>query len=188
MKITGIIQASGFSKRMKKDKLLMKIQGEILIERVIKAAVESSLDEIILVYRQIEVKEIGEKYNIRTIYNENAHLGQSESMKLGIIEASDSDAYMFFVGDQPLITKELINKLIGEFKNTNINIVVPYYGEERGTPIIISSKYREELLRVEGDIGAREIVKNNPCDIKKVFISNILQGMDIDKEEDIQSL
>lgn len=186
--ITGIILASGFSKRMKKDKLLMEVQGEILIEKVIKQTVESDLDKIILVYRKEEVKEIGEKYKIKTIYNENAHYGQSQSMKLGIREAGDSDAYMFFVGDQPFLTKELINKLIEEYVNNDENIVVPYYGDTRGMPMIISSKYKDELLKVEGDMGGREIVNNNPHDLRKIYISNYIQGIDIDNEEDLKSL
>ena len=45
--ITGIILASGFSRRMKADKLLIDIEGSALIERVIKACVDSRLDDII---------------------------------------------------------------------------------------------------------------------------------------------
>ena len=63
--ITGIILASGFSRRMKADKLLIDIEGSALIERVIKACVDSRLDDIILIYRSEEVKKIGEKYNIK---------------------------------------------------------------------------------------------------------------------------
>ena len=78
--ITGIILASGFSRRMKKDKLLLEVGGMPLVERVIKACWESNLDEIILVYRREEVANIGKKYNVKTIYNANAHLGQSEGL------------------------------------------------------------------------------------------------------------
>ena len=59
--ITGIILASGFSKRMNRDKLLMEIDGVPMVERVIERAVESRLDEVILVYRVDEVKRIGKK-------------------------------------------------------------------------------------------------------------------------------
>ncbi len=64
--ITGIILASGFSKRMNRDKLLMEIDGVPMVERVIQRAVESRLDEVILVYRVDEVKRIGKKYGIQT--------------------------------------------------------------------------------------------------------------------------
>ena len=46
--ITGIILASGFSRRMKRDKLLMEIDGIKMAERVIQACNKSSLDDLIL--------------------------------------------------------------------------------------------------------------------------------------------
>ena len=124
--ITGIIQASGFSRRMKRDKLLMKIEGIPMVERVIQSGKESLLDEIILIYRTEEVKKIGERYKIKTFYNPNAYLGQSEGVKLGVEKSQNSEAYMFLMGDQPFITSSLINKLIEEYKKTGAEIVVPY--------------------------------------------------------------
>ncbi len=55
--ITGIILASGFSNRMKRDKLLMEIEGIPMVERVIQSSIKSKLDEVILVYRVNEVKK-----------------------------------------------------------------------------------------------------------------------------------
>ncbi len=183
--ITGIILASGFSKRMKRDKLLLEIKGSTIIERVIKACVESKLDKVILVYRNPMVKEIGEKYKVETIYNENAYLGQSEGMKLGIINARDSTSYMFLVGDQPFLTSELINKLIQEYKEANLPILVPYYNENRGMPMIISSIYKKELLKVEGDKGGRDIVNKYSEKVKKVYIRDETLGLDMDTPEDL---
>ena len=88
---------------MGEDKLLMEVDGIKMVERVIGSCEESSLDEVILVYRKEEVRNIGEEYNIKTIYNPKAHLGQSESMKLGIKAAKANDAFMFLMGDQPLL-------------------------------------------------------------------------------------
>ncbi|WMM25354.1 nucleotidyltransferase family protein [Tissierella sp. MB52-C2] len=183
--ITGIILASGFSRRMKKDKLLIDIGGEKIIERVIKACIESNLDEIILVYRTEEVKRIGEKYNIKTCYNENAHLGQSQGLKLGVMNSSHTE-YMFLVGDQPFITSELINQLIYQYKESDLPILVPYYNGNRGMPMIISSIYKEEILKIVGDKGARDIVKGNMDKVKIVDIEEEKPGMDIDDEEDLR--
>lgn len=186
--ITGIILASGFSRRMKRDKLLMEINGNRLIERVIKACVGSNLDDIILVYRKEEVKKIGEQYNIKTIYNEKANLGQSEGLKLGVKEAIEAKSYMFLVGDQPFLTSELINILIKEYKESNLPILAPYYNGLRGMPILISSIFKEELLNITGDKGGRDIVEKNISKVKKVYIEEEILGMDIDNQEDLRIL
>ncbi|CCQ95100.1 conserved hypothetical protein [[Clostridium] ultunense Esp] len=183
--IAGIIMASGFSKRMGEDKLLMEIDGVKMVERVIRSCKDSSLDEIILVYRRKEVRKIGKKYSIKTIYNPNAYLGQSESMKLGIKAIKDCQAYMFLMGDQPFITKRLIDRLIEEYKNDKSTIIVPYYNGRNGTPTIFSSKFKDDLLQVEGDKGGRDIIRRNVSSVKKVIIDDGKLGLDVDREEDL---
>lgn len=186
--ITGIILASGFSRRMGRDKLLIDIDGEKIIERVIEACCKSKLDDIILIYRSEEIKEIAIKYNIKTIYNENAHLGQSEGLKLGVKAAIHAESYMFLVGDQPFLTSEIINKLIGEYNQRDSSIILPYYNGHRGMPMIISSLYKEELLDIVGDKGGRDIIRNNPSEVKKVYIEGKNLGIDIDTLDDLKKL
>lgn len=181
----GIIFASGFSRRMGKDKLLLEIEGEKIIEKVIKACKRSDLENVILIYREEKVKDIGDKYNIETIYNPKANLGQSEAMKLGIKEAKNAEDYIFFVGDQPFLSSELINKLIEEYKTNKSSILIPYYNENRGMPMIISSKYKDELLNVVGDKGGRDIVNKYIKEVTKIYIKEEKQGIDIDTPEDL---
>ena len=94
--ITGIILASGFSKRMTRDKLLLEVGDMPVVERVVRVAQSSLLDDIILVYQNNRVKEIGKQYGVRTIYNDSAHEGQSAAVKLGVRKSRpDTDAFMF---------------------------------------------------------------------------------------------
>lgn len=184
--VIGIILASGFSRRMGKDKLLMEIDGVKMIESVIKKAKDSSLDEIILIYRKERVGNIGREYNIKTLYNPRAGLGQSEGLKLAVKNASDWAAYMFLVGDQPFITSLLIDSLINEYKRDEESIIVPYYDGKRGMPTIFPSSFREELLKIKGDKGGRDIIDKNPFSIRKVYIDNEELGFDIDSLEDLK--
>lgn len=184
--ITGIILASGFSKRMGEDKLLIDLNGKKLIEYTIKACVNSNLDEIIIVYRNEEVKNIALKYNVKTILNEYAKLGQSESMKLGIINSVENSSYMFLMGDQPFITSDLIDTLIYEYNTSCKPILLPFYNGNRSMPIIISNKYKQELLDVTGDEGGRSIIKKYPKNIHYVYIENEKMGIDIDTKEDLK--
>lgn len=179
--ITGIIMASGFSKRMGKDKLLLDINGETLIERVIKAVKESNIEEIIMTYKNYDIKAIGDKYNLNTVYNSNAEEGQSSSIKVGIKAAKpNTDGYVFFVADQPFLSSEVINKIINEFyKNTSM-IVVPLYKDKKGNPVIFPFQFKKELLMLEGDIGGRKIIMNNLNRVKYIKIDNFSAGQDID--------
>lgn len=186
--ITGIIMASGFSKRMKADKLTIEIDGVKIIERVIQAAINSNLDHIILVYRRQEIKLIGDKYNLRTIYNPVAHFGQSASVIIGTKNSDPESALMFLVADQPFLSTKVINRLILEY-NENIGaIVVPYFNNVFGMPIIFPPQCRHDLQNVLGDKGGREIILNNPNLLRIVYFKDEILGMDMDKPEDILAL
>lgn len=187
--IIGIIMASGFSRRMNKDKLTLNFGGELVIERVIRAAKKSRLDEIILVYQNEVIRDIGQKYCIKTVFNSSPEKGQSESMKLGIRASSlNTEAFMFFVGDQPLLDSKTINKIIEMFKNSDKEIIVPTYNGKKGSPTIFSSKFRDKLLKVEGDKGGRKIIEENTCEVGYVTIDDYKVGLDIDTWDEYQHL
>lgn len=184
IKITGIILASGFSKRMGKEKLLLNIDGIPIIERVITSVKGSKIDEIILVYRNDEIKEIGDKYNIKTIFNENSNLGQSESIKLGLKNSNKfTDGYMFFVGDQPYLDSYIINKIIDKYDNENSKIVIPRYNNKNGNPVLFSSQLKNKLLDLKGDTGGRKII-NETNEVEYIDFKDEKLGIDIDNIEE----
>lgn len=182
--ITGIIMASGFSRRMGRDKLMIEINGETILEKVIKTAKNSKLDKILLIYRRDEIRDIGLKYNLKTIYNPDAILGQSESVKLGVLNSHESSNYMFFVADQPYLETEVIDRLIDSFKLEG-KITVPYFTDKFGMPLIFPNRFRDELLNTSGDKGGREIIRDNPNLVKKVYFDDEKLGKDIDSPEDL---
>lgn len=177
--------ASGFSSRMKQDKLLMKIGGETLIERVIKSCLESKLSDINLIYRTDEVKDIALKHGVKVIKNTNADKGQSESVKLGAKCAdSDVNGIMFIVGDQPFLDALTIDQIISEFEHNPENIIIPIFGDRKGSPTIFPSYLRSELEEIEGDIGGREVISKNLDKVRYIHIENHRAGMDMDTQED----
>ena len=185
--ITGIILASGFSRRMQAEKLLLDVDGTPMVERVIQAAMSSLLDEVVLVYRNENIKKAGEKYGIKTVYNECAATGQSASIRIGIDTASsDADGFMFLVGDQPFMNAATINLLIAAFKQDPLNIIAPVYNGRRGNPAIFPSTLKDDLLTVEGDQGGRALIEKMPERVKLVTIEDERMGIDVDTEEDYE--
>jgi molybdenum cofactor cytidylyltransferase len=183
--ITGIILASGFSERMARDKLLLEVGGLPVIERVIRTAKSSLLDDLILIYQNERVGEIGEKYQVKAVYNDSAHEGQSAAVKLGVRESHpDTEAFMFLVGDQPFLDPATINTLIDCHASNPQAIIVPVYNGKRGNPAIFPSIFRNDLLAIEGDIGGRAVIEKRGDRVKLVALENGMAGMDFDTEEE----
>jgi molybdenum cofactor cytidylyltransferase len=87
-------------------------------------------------------------------------------------------AFMLALGDQPLIDSQTINRLIAGFLGHDKGIAVPTYRGDRGHPVIFDMKYRGLLLALEGDVGARQIVRENPDDLLEVAVD--CEGIQID--------
>lgn len=183
--ISAIVLGAGLSTRMGSvNKLLMKIDNVPIIEIVIKNIVKSNINEIILVYRDNEVYEIGQRYGIKAIFNEQAYLGQSTSIIKGLeIINKCSDGYLFIPGDMPFIKSENIDMLINYFMNNKNNIVIPTYNGVNGSPVIFPSYLHEQFLKLEGDSGGKPVIINNQDIVSKLEIGDN-SGYDIDTMED----
>ena len=183
--ITGIIMASGFSTRMNRNKLVLDFGGMPIIERVIRSIKASKVDNIIMVYREDRVKEIGTANGIKTVYNNKADLGQSQSIKVGIENAPlETKGFMFFVADQPFLNSYIIDELIGVFKEGKHQIIVPEYNGKRSNPVIFSSELKDELLNLDGDEGGRSIIRKMPEKVRITAFENSIIGKDIDTWEE----
>ncbi|MCR1933802.1 molybdenum cofactor cytidylyltransferase [Clostridium tepidum] len=184
--VNAIIMASGYSTRMGKNKLMLPLKEKPIIEHVIDAITKCKFNEIILVGQEKKVLDIAKNKNILTILNTKPYKGQSQSIKLGILNTSSAKGYMFFTGDQPLLDSHTINLLLNKFINNNDYIVIPKYKNTVGSPTIFPEKFKNELLNLQGDIGGKIIINNHMNKILFVDLKNRYSLFDIDTPEDYE--
>jgi molybdenum cofactor cytidylyltransferase len=180
----AIILAAGFASRFGGGKLLMELNHKPIIVHVMDLVLKIGFEEIILVYQDEEVRRLASNRNIQCIYNEKAAQGISSSIRYGICHSGPTDAYIFFMGDQPFIDAETVNRLLVAFYQGTASIIVPKYGGSIGNPVIFSSVWKERLISLIGDVGGRTIIKSNPDQVFWVEIANQKAGRDIDTWED----
>jgi len=186
--IYGIILAAGEGKRMGKVKLTLPLGNKKLIEWVLQVAKSTPLDKYFLVVRP-EDKEIiktGKKWGAEIVLNPDFRKGMSTSIKKALLKINTQEAEGFFLilGDQPLITSKIINKLIKSFSPGKGEIVVPYFEDKRGNPVLFDICWKNELMAVIGDVGGRVLIKAHPEKVKRVNISDETILFDIDQEKD----
>lgn len=181
--ITAIIMASGYSKRMGKDKLLLEYKGKTFVERTIDTVSKCSFMEIILVARETKVRAFGEVKDIVVVENRNADKGISESIKLGVSNAESSDGYMFFTADQPFLKASMIENLMKKFGENPQNIIIPVFNGKRGNPVIFPAALKTEFLELNGDTGGKAVIENHKDIVKLIEISESLSLLDVDTEE-----
>lgn len=195
--ISFIVMASGLARRFGDNKLLSDLNGKPVAEHILsKLSSISGLNyEKILVYRNEELRELGEKYGFKTVENTEYEKGQSESIKAGVKSASnDSEGYMFFVADQPFVSCETVKKIAEAGTENKDSIVIPFTKIpepndssriKRGNPVFFPLDLKCQLLELEGDSGGREVIRNNEDRMVLFEIDNILEFYDIDTKEDL---
>lgn len=188
MKINLILLASGNSIRFKGNKLLTPVNNKPMYLNVVEKILKLNFNKIILVTQYEEIKDELSKYSIQVVMNENSELGISHSIKLGINEDMEADAYMFMVCDQPFISLESMEKLIDRFIKSNKGMACVEHNDSLGNPTIFSGKYIHELLTLKGDIGGKSIIKKHLDDLEKVQINHEVELMDIDTREELKLL
>lgn len=186
--MTAVILAAGLSKRFAGKKLLMKINGKPMAKHVADLVAAMDFERKVFVYSDQEVLKAvfgngGKASGFTFVHNPRAEQGLSTSVRLAL-EAGAADGIMFFVGDQPFIDEDTVKKLLDAFYQKRGSIVVPVYGGRRGNPVVFSSKWIDQLNKLEGDVGGREIIRENASEVCEVAVENPQIGMDIDTEEE----
>ena len=182
--VTGIILAAGQGRRMGEAKQLLLLGGKPMVWHVATTACQSALDEVILITGAYE-KEVGEvlqELPLHIIYNEDWALGQSTSVKKAVeFITTEQQAVVFLLADQPLVGSVLINELIKVYHKTNASMIVPRWHNQPGNPVLFDfGVWRSALLKLSGDEGARQIIKNNQEAVHYIELLDQQQFLDVD--------
>ena len=181
-KIAVILEAAGDSKRFGSNKLLHIMEdGRPMVASILDAVRPLEAYKKILVTQYDEVASLAPDLDI--VMNDRPDLGISRSMQLGLTAAgdADADAYMFCVCDQPGLKTATLEKLIGAYKKGTAGIVSLSWQGKMCNPKIFSSRYKEELMKLSGDTGGRQIIASHKDDILLVEAVSEDEVKDIDK-------
>lgn len=185
--IWAMILAAGESKRMGKPKLLLPVGEKTMIETVIDRVIQSRAEKILVVLgsnREKIEKKIG-NLSLEIAVNPDFKEGMLSSVQHGFHALpEDTQAVLIFLGDQPSIPTDVIDRVIDAFRETGKGIVLPVYKGERGHPVLIDMKYRHDVKNLNPEVGLRELVYGRPEDILEVKVDNAGILRDINDIED----
>jgi len=97
--------------------------------------------------KRSELIEIEKRYGTNIVINKDYQKGQLSSLIAAIEDTpQETDAILVCLVDNPFITKEVINKIIAKFRETNNPIIVPVFNGKRGHPTLFSRTLFSELV------------------------------------------
>jgi molybdenum cofactor cytidylyltransferase len=181
--IWAILLAAGESSRMNSPKMLLTFGKETIIETVISNVSSSDVDRMVIVLGswKEEILKVIKKANLNICFNDNYKLGMLSSIQCGLKFIPGAfRGVLICPGDQPMVDKRIINMVITAFKISGKGIVIPSFEKKRGHPVIIDSKYCDEILNFGHSDTLRRIIDDHPEDIEEVetISSSVLKDID----------
>ena len=188
-RIAVLLMAAGGSGRSGTPKLLLEFEGQSLLRRAAEAATLSQASSTIAVLGsdaprlEAELKALP----VRTIVNSRWKEGLSTSIRCGIESVSqEADGALIMLADQPLISPEILNKLIQAFRTGGHPIVASAYGQTMGVPAVFAASVFPDLLNLNADRGAKDVILKNRRSVLTVPVPEA--AVDIDTPEDLKKL
>lgn len=187
--LTALVLAAGKSTRMgDENKLLLKFNDKAMVSHVIDQLQLSKVSDIIVVtgneYADVR-KAITQK--VEFTHNPDFDMGLSSSLKAGIAALhSACDGVMVCLGDMPYISSTNYDVILDAYEKGAI--VVPTSHGKIGNPILFSKQYFDDFMELEGDKGARGLLKHYPEKVIKVELGTEAILEDIDTPDNYQDI
>jgi len=188
----AIVLAAGASTRLRQPKQLLKLNGETLLHRTVRLAQQAGCNPVFVVLG-FEAARMQQELNgleANPVINENWPSGMGSSLRSGIDavmkESPQPQKTLVLLCDQPTLSAEILSKLLRTSAKAKSLITASGYAGRFGVPAIFDQQLYPDLLKVEGDQGARSVIQRY---IDQTSVVEFPGGViDIDIPEDLANL
>jgi molybdenum cofactor cytidylyltransferase len=184
--VAGLVLAAGAGTRFgASPKQLADFHGRPLLEWAVRAQCEvAELDRVVVVlgWHAAEIAAAVEFGRAQTVVCEEWASGQAWSLRRGVAALADSgevSKVVVTLGDAPLLTAEVIRMFVGQPPRARA-----VYRGRPGHPVVLGPEEIAALVSLEGDEGARGLLRGGP----KVEVGHLCSGRDVDTPEDLEDV
>lgn len=161
MRVAGVVLAAGESTRMGTNKLLLRIDGEPLVHRAARVAIEGGLEpvRVVLGHEAAHVATALAGLACLVVPNPRHARGLNTSLDAGLAAIrEDVDAAMVLLADMPRVTPAMVRALVARRQDARAGLVAARYGGVVAPPVLYDRAFFDELRGGEGDGRGREVL------------------------------
>ncbi len=190
-----VVLASGYSRRFGGNKLVAPLPSGVSVLEQTLSVYKLVFDSVWLVHRNddFDLSQIAEKIvGVRSVINGQASHGMSQSIVAAVRQTKPRQGWLFALADMPYVSALTIEAIVEQAAENAI--VIPRIASESnaenasrlGNPVFIGRAFADQLLQIEGDVGAKSVVQSNQHHHVYVDCNDVGIVADIDRPEDIQ--
>ena len=185
----AVLLAAGGSRRLGTPKQLLEIGAEPLVRRAARALLATQPAGLYVVVgaHAEEVFRAVADLTAERIDCRNWEEGLSASLRAGIAALpGDIDGVLVALCDQPAMDAAHLRRLIEEFCLHPRDAVASAYSGLLGVPAVLPRAWFEELSKLRGDLGARELLRSASQMVRAVEAPAL--AIDVDESSDRSQL
>ena len=187
---SAVVLAAGSSSRFGSAKLLAPLRGTSVLQHVLDAVAGVGFGEVVVVLgvSSSEIEAGTHWRRERRLCNLDSADGLSRSLRLGMgAVSSGSDAAMILLGDQPLVSPEVMRRLLDELVVGGRPVILPLYSAGGGAnPVLIDRVAWHIADEATGDRGLGPVIRNHSELVAEIAVEGY--NPDIDTPADLAAL
>ena len=182
--LAAIILCAGESRRMGRPKALLTCQGTTFLGHLLRVTAHPAIGvrRVVLGAAADEIQRAAALAPEVVVVNQDWQRGQLSSLQVGMrsLPKDGTDGLLMCPVDHPLISPQLVDKLIKTFRAQGKLIVMPTWQGHRGHPVIFAASLYQELLNAPAEVGARAVVWAHQADIFELPTTEqgVIQNLD----------
>lgn len=177
----GVLLAAGQGKRFGGNKLLHPVQDDTPMLLQSAQTLASVLPGAIVVINTTLLPYTTqlETMGLQVEVNAHAEQGIGSSIACAVAASQNAAGWLIALADMPYIQTDTVALLVEKLQ-AGAGIVAPVYDGQRGHPVGFSHHFRDDLMALREDVGARDIIKKHQDKLELVTVSDAGVLKDID--------
>lgn len=162
--VAGVLLAAGASRRLGHPKQLVPIDGESLIRRTARVALDAGCAPLVAVLGFEAERMAAELAGlpVTTVVNASWPSGMGASVACGVAAARrarpEMDGLLLLVCDQPRLSANHLRHLLRHHASGFNSVTASEYGGRAGVPAVFGRGLFPDLEKMDGDRGARDLI------------------------------
>ncbi len=187
MAIVGILLAAGRARRFGADKRFADFCGVPLAlasARALRAALPETL--AVVGPDDAPLRAVLEAEGVACVACADAALGMGHSLAQGVGASPQAEGWLVALADMPRVQPGTIARLAAALSRDAI--VAPAFEGRRGHPVGFGAVFRDELLALAGDVGAKPLLARHAARVRIVAVDDRGILLDADTPEALRRL
>ena len=184
--VVGILLAAGSATRFGGPKLMVPLADGVPMAVAALQSLIGAVDDVVAVARPGDEELANALYThgARVTVCSNASEGMGRSLAWGVRAAPLAAGWVIALADMPWI-KATTAASVADALRRGSAIVAPAFAGQRGHPVGIAARFYSALAALEGDEGAKRLVRAQAAALELIAVNDPGILRDVDRRSDL---